>query len=142
MNKFKILVLLAALLCPVIGFAQDEETIDFGTIVEQMSVQCPYTEGRDWAITSIAMAGDTIAVEIETPASMSGFLSAFTGSSINVKRLWVDHLLSYGDDWKHLFELMAEEGTPLLLTIRPEKSEDSPSIYITGREIGTILATD
>lgn len=140
MNKLIILVLLAVSLCPAIGHAQDDETIDFGTIVEQMSAQCPYTDGRDWAITSVAMAGDTIAVEMETPASISGFLSALTGKSLNVKRLWLDHLKGYGDDWLRLFELMAEEGQSLMLIIKPKRSTDCHSVFITGQEIGTILA--
>ena len=141
MNKLIILVLLAASLCPAIGHAQDDETIDFGSIVEQMSAQCPYKDGRDWAVTMVAMTGDTIAVEIQAPASISGFLSAFTGSSLKVKKLWVEHIMGYGDYCKHLVELMAEEGKPLLLTIRPKESDDCPSIYVSGQEIGTILAT-
>ena len=141
MNKLILLVLLVASLCPAIGLAQDDdETIDFGLLVEQMSAQCPYEDGN-WAVTTIAMTGDTIVVEIEAPASISGFLSAFTGSSLNVKRLWVEHLMGYGDDWNRLFGLMAEEGKPLLLTIRPKNSEDAPSIYVSGKEVGTILAT-
>ena len=141
MNKLILLVLLVASLCPAIGLAQDDdETIDFGLLVEQMSAQCPYEDGN-WAVTTIAMTGDTIVVEIEAPASISGFLSAFTGSGLNVKRLWVEHLMGYGDDWNRLFGLMAEEGKPLLLTIRPKNSEDAPSIYVSGKEVGTILAT-
>ena len=141
MNKLILLVMLVASLCPAIGLAQDDdETIDFGPIVEQMSAQCPYEDGN-WAVTTVAMTGDTIVVEIEAPASISGFLSAFTGSGLNVKRLWVEHLMGYGDDWNRLFGLMAEEGKPLLLTIRPKNSEDAPSIYVSGKEVGTILAT-
>ena len=141
MNKLILLVLLVASLCPAIGLAQDDdETIDFGLLVEQMSAQCPYEDGN-WAVTTVAMTGDTIVVEIEAPASISGFLSAFTGSGLNVKRLWVEHLMGYGDDWNRLFGLMAEEGKPLLLTIRPKNSEDAPSIYVSGKEVGTILAT-
>lgn len=140
MNRLISLVLLVALLCPVIGFAQEAETIDFGAVVEQMSAQCPYTDGN-WTVTSIALAADTIAVEIEAPASISGFLSAFTGKSMNVKRLWVDHLKGYGDDWVHLVELIAEAGQPsLMLTIKPRKSNDYASVFVTGKEIGTILA--
>ena len=141
MNKLFILVLLVVSLCPAIGLAQDDDTIDFGAIVEQMSAQCPYEDGN-WAVTTVAMTGDTIVVEIEAPASISGFLPSFTGNSMNVKRLWVEHIMGYGDDLKHLVELMAEEGKPLLLTIRPKKSEECPSIYVSGKEIGTILATD
>ena len=141
MNKLILLVLLVASLCPAIGLAQDDdETIDFGLLVEQMNAQCPYEDGN-WAVTTVAMTGDTIVVEIEAPASISGFLSAFTGSGLNVKRLWVEHLMGYGDDWNRLFGLMAEEGKPLLLTIRPKNSEDAPSIYVSGKEVGTILAT-
>ena len=141
MNKLILLVLLVASLCPAIGLAQDDDTIDFGAIVEQMSAQCPYEDGN-WAVTKIAMTGDTIVVEIEAPASISGFLPAFTGKSLNVKRLWVEHIMGYGDDLKHLVELMAEEGKPLLLTIKPRESEECPSIFVSGQEIGTILATD
>lgn len=97
MNKLRLLfILLVALLCPVIGQAQDDDAIDFEAVVAPLSTHCPHDGGGGWLVTSVAVAEDTIVVDLETPASISGFLSALTGNNLNVKRLWLKHLLGFG----------------------------------------------
>ncbi|MBR3728919.1 MAG: hypothetical protein IKN10_08055 [Muribaculaceae bacterium] len=141
MNKLRLLfILLVALLCPVIGQAQDDDAIDFEAVVAPLSAQCPHDGGGGWLVTSVVVAEDTIVVDLETPASISGFLSALTGNNPNVKRLWLKHLLGFGEEWKHLAELMTEEGRSLLLRIKPQRDEEFSCVLISGREIGTILA--
>ena len=140
--KLKILALLAVMCLPVLGFAQDEDRIAFESYVGQMNAQCPYGYGDGWMIKSVIANGDTVAVELETPASLGGFISALTEDTVNAKRLWVDHLSNYGDKWKYFVEFLAKECCTLSLAISPKDSDNTCMLVVTCEDFGTILAND
>jgi len=141
MNKLRALLAIAALLFPVLCFSQSREDVRLDSCVQEMSGRCPIDQGKGWVINSIEAKGDTVAVELLTPALLNGFLSMLMGDGVNVKRLWLGELMGYGDSWKQMFELMSENGRSLLFTTRAQGSRKQYSLVMSQEEIGTILAT-
>ncbi len=130
------------LLFPLIGLGQEEEMVRLDTLIEQLSEQCPHTCFSDgWSISKVMVSdNDTVFVEVRTPASLIGFISLLAVDNEKGRRLWVNHLLQYGDNWRLLIERLIQEGRPLKLAIRPRSSKESYFLSCDPDELGTILA--
>ena len=143
MNKlFVILLCLLASVFPLISNAQEENVLDLDTCLERLSTQCPISVGEGWTINSIIDDDGEIALELGTPASLKGFLSMLTGDGENVKRLWVRHVLQFGNQWETLLKLLETNGRSLKLLLRPAGSDDPSIVMIAPEDIGTVLAND
>lgn len=143
MSKFLyVFCLLAFLSFPTIGHAQDAETTPLTSYIGELMGQCPFDQGDDWVIDSVGIVDDTVCVKILAPASLASFMPLLSVDNIKGKRLWVRHLLEYGDKWKQLVELVAKEGFPFKLAIVPRRSEDPYFISCSPDDIGIILAND
>ena len=93
MNRFSLFALLALLMFPVLGFAQQQtDSLDCDTCVQRLHAQCPIKKGEGWTVVSVAAVGDTVAVEIETPASLNAYMATLTQNIVNTKRLWVRYV--------------------------------------------------
>ena len=141
MNRIGLFALLALLMFPVLGFAQQQvDSLGCDTCVRQLSAQCPNKEGEGWTVNSVVAVGDTVAVEIETPASLNAFMSTLTQNILNTKRLWVRYVSDYGKEWKDLFNCILEERRLLLLLLTPKDSDSTYRLLVEPDELGTILA--
>lgn len=138
----KLLAILAVLLLPLSGFAQDEESVNLDMYIWQMSAQCPCDVGDEWCVTSIIAVADTVTLEIEVPATLKGFLSMLTENSDNVKRLWTSQVIQFGDSWKQLVDLVASEKRWLQLFLTPSGSKQSDVVVISPEKLGTILVNN
>lgn len=141
MNKTRILLILAVLLTPLLVFAQDDEATP-SSIVDQLSARCPSQQRDQWVINSVETDGDTVVVELMTPSSLTAFLSVLTSDNSKAKRLWIQQLSNFGDEWKRLVEYLAQEGLPMRLLLKPHGSHDVYSVFFASNEVGTILAND
>jgi hypothetical protein len=143
MNKARLLILLAVLMLPFLAQAQDDEAkMAIEAMIEQLAARCPSPQGDQWVINSVKMVDDTVDVELCTPSSLAGFLPMLTGENPKAKKLWLNHLSNYGDEWKQLVELLAEEGLPMRLLLKAKGSETAHGIFFVRNEVGTILASD
>ena len=141
MNRIGLFALLALLMFPVLGFAQQQvDSLGCDACVRQLSAQCPNKEGEGWTVNSVVALGDTVAVEIETPASLNAFMSTLTQNILNTKRLWVRYVSDYGKEWKDLFNSILEERRLLLLLLTPKDSDSTYRLLVEPDELGTILA--
>ena len=110
MNRIGLFALLALLMFPVLGFAQNQvDSLGCDTCVRQLSAQCPNKEGEGWTVNSVVAVGDTVVVEIETPASLNPFMTALAANKLNAKKLWVYYVADYGKEWKNLINRIQEE---------------------------------
>jgi len=137
MNRLLIALLLMFL--PVAGFAQEQEVENLDVYVWQLNAQCPYQVENMWAITSIMSIGDTVSVSIQAPALLKGFLSQLTEDTDNVKRMWTDQLMHYGDSWKHLVGLIVGEHRWLQIILTPEESTRSAAVVVGPEALGTVF---
>lgn len=143
MNKAKLLILLAVLLTFFFVSANDDEaTMAIGAKIEQLAASCPSPQGDQWVINSVRMVDDTVEVELKTPSSLAGFLPMLTGENPKAKKLWLNHLSNYGDEWKQLVELLAKECMPMRLLLKPQGSDAVHEVNFGANEVGTILASD
>ena len=126
---------------PLLAFAQDDEATQ-GTIVERLGASCPCPQGDQWVVNSVKSVGDTVEVELITPSSLAGFLPMLASENPKAKRLWLQHLSNYGDEWKQLVEYLAKEGLPMRLSLKPQGSDDVYNVFFASNEVGTILAND
>ena len=142
MNKISLLVLLAVLAFPVwaYGQTQDADTVSLEANIQQLNALCPCGMGDYWNITSVVTSGDTVILEIETPASLASFLPMLTVNKENAKRLWLDLVMQYGKDWADLVKRLPMEKRFFLLALKPKDGENISRLLITPDEIGTILA--
>ena len=138
----KLLALLAVLLLPLAGYAQFEGVMNLDMYVWQLSAQCPCEVEEGWTITTVYAVGDTVTLELETPALLGGFLPALTADNEKTKSLWIQHLSQYGQIWSDLLDRTFEEMRWFLLALRPNGGKDTSCVLISPTELGTILAKD
>lgn len=142
-NKTRLLILIAVLMLSSLAQAQDDEaTMAIEAMIEKLAARCPSPQGEQWVINSVKMVDDTVDVELNTPSSLAGFLPMLTGENPKAKKLWLNQLSNYGDEWKQLVELLAEEGLPMRLLLKAKGSETVHGIFFARNEVGTILASD
>ena len=143
MNKFfGILVCLAVLWFPFHGMAQEVEAVNLDSYVEQLNASCPCGVGDGWAVNAVAINGDTVVVNLETPSSLAGFLPMLVVNTDKGKRLWIDHLSQHGEEWDVLVTLLRKQGRSLKLLLAPSGSTASASLFISSEDFGTIFAND
>ena len=143
MNRFGLLTLLAALMLPVLGFAQNQvDSLSCDACVQQLSSLCPNGVKEGWTVNSIVAAGDTVTVEIEMPSSLGPFMTALAANKLNAKKLWVYYVADYGKEWKNLINRIQEERRSFLLALKPKGSEKTYHLFVSPDELGTILAND
>lgn len=143
MNKFVgILFFLSVLWLPLSGATQNVDTLDLDSYMEELSPRCPYDVGDGWTIDSLAAVGDTVVIQLMTPNALRGFLPMLTEDNLNTKRLWLNYLFDYGDEWKTLMKLIKREGKSLKLLLLPNDSSDSECVFVSNEDFGTILANN
>lgn len=138
----KLFALLAVLLLPLAGYAQFEDAMSLDIYVWQLSAQCPCEVEKDWTITSVYAIGDTVTLELETPALLGGYLPVLTADSEKTKSLWVQHVAHYGQIWKDLLDYSSREMRWFLLALRPQGGKNASYLLISPNELGTLLAKD
>ena len=111
---------------------------DFDTYVTLLNERCPIEYRDSWAATSFVADGDTVRVELLTPASLAGFLSMLIGDGDNVKRMWVNQLKVFGNPWAELFNRSVEAQRPLVITIKPKDSRTSGEIVYTPEDLAAM----
>ena len=136
----QVICLTAFLSFPIFGQAQDEVTDSLDTYIEQLKNQCPFSKGDNWIINSVETVVDTVTIEIVTPGSLSSFMSLLIVDNEKGKRLWVQHLSEYGEPWKRLAELTAQEERFLIFALKPQGGRKVFYLYCSPDELGAILA--
>ena len=136
MNRYQFAIWVALLLCPLSGLALEIfGAQDLDSYVLQLNVLCPITCGDQWAVNSVTADGDTVWVELEAPGVLDVFLSTLTEDSPGVKRLWKNQMLSFGNQWERLMDLLVEAGHSLVLFIRPQDSDSSAYVAFNPDEL-------
>lgn len=135
MSRFRFICLLILWLLPLLGQAQDDTDVALEEYVEKLNDMCPIDYGGEWGFNSFTMVGNSYAlVDMKLPANLSMFLSSFGSNEDNVKRMWINQLSQYGDQWNHLIDLIKDTGKRLILNLHPVGSSKTALI--------TLLPTD
>jgi hypothetical protein len=122
--------------------AQEVDAVNLDSYVEQLSASCPCGVGDGWAVNAVAISGDTVVVNLETPSSLAGFLPMLVINTDKAKRLWIDHLSEHGEEWKVLVTLLRKQGHSLKLLFAPSGSTDPACLFISSENFGTLFAED
>ena len=75
--------------------------------------------------------GDTVTVEIEVQEMLGGFIGMLTANNKKTKRLWIDQVLQFGEPWKKLVNLLAEEGRCLSLVLGTQSDHKMAQLLIS-----------
>lgn len=127
-------LLAAVLLFPLLGFAQETETVelpDFDTFVAGLNAKCPIDYNEGWAIYSFVATDDMATVQLQIPTILNAFLPALTADTDNAKRLWVRQMRMCGDDWKQFAKLLVETNRSLTIQFMLNEDEQVASMTFT-----------
>lgn len=127
-------LLAAVLLFPLLGFAQETETVelpDFDTFVAELNAKCPIDYNEGWAIYSFVTTDDMATVQLQIPTILNAFLPALTADTDNAKRLWVRQMKMCGDDWKQFAKLLVETNRSLTIQFMLNEDEQVASMTFT-----------
>lgn len=127
-------LLAAVLLFPLLGFAQETETVelpDFDTFVAELNAKCPIDYNEGWAIYSFVATDDMATVQLQIPTILNAFLPALTADTDNAKRLWVRQMKMCGDDWKQFAKLLVETNRSLTIQFMLNEDEQVASMTFT-----------
>jgi len=123
------MLLLAVLLFPLSGLAQDKTAVDIDQYVEELNDLCPIVYKDGWGVNSFTMVGSRYAlVDIQLPASLSMILSSLSSDEENVKQLWIRQLKDYGDNWNRFVDLMVEADRSIVVNLRPGDTDETALI--------------
>ena len=118
-----------ALMLPIMVLAQEQdESVNFDAYVAQLNAKCPIVYGDGWAINSFTTSGDSAIVEITVPAVLEAYMPLLSGDSAGVKKIWINQMDQYGEQWKRFVEMMVSVDRSLVLRMIPEDSETSATI--------------
>lgn len=107
MRLLRLSCLVAVLLLPAMGFAQDEAEKKLEAFIVEMNGRCPLECLDNWAIDAFKIQDDTAAVELIFPSILGPFLQALTVDTDNAKRVWVRHMSSMlGESWDQFVGLL------------------------------------
>lgn len=137
MYRFKLLIFLIVAWLSTMTVNAQEATAHVNLVdsVEAINAQCPISFGGNWGINSFTMVGNNYSlVDVGVPASLSMVLSMLTDDSDNVRRMWIKQLDTFGQQWKHLVNLMVENDCRIVVNFRPKDSEETALV--------TFLPTD
>jgi hypothetical protein len=127
-------LLAAVLLFPLLGFAQETETVelpDFDTFVAGLNAKCPIDYNEGWAIYSFVATDDMATVQLQIPTILNAFLPALTADTDNAKRLWVRQMRMCGDDWKQFAKLLVETNRSLTIQFMLNEDEQVATMTFT-----------
>lgn len=127
-------LLAVVLLFPLLGFAQETETVelpDFDTFVAELNAKCPIDYNEGWAIYSFVATDDMATVQLQIPTILNAFLPALTADTDNAKRLWVRQMKMCGDDWKQFAKLLVETNRSLTIQFMLNEDEQVASMTFT-----------
>ncbi len=127
-------LLAAVLLFPLLGFAQETETVelpDFDTFVAELNAKCPIDYNDGWAIYSFVTTDDMATVQLQIPTLLNAFLPALTADTDNAKRLWVRQMKMCGDDWKQFAKLLVETNRSLTIQFMLNEEEQVATMTFT-----------
>ncbi len=127
-------LLAAVLLFPLLGFAQETETVelpDFDTFVAELNAKCPIDYNEGWAIYSFVATDDMATVQLQIPTILNAFLPALTADTDNAKRLWVRQMRMCGDDWKQFAKLLVETNRSLTIQFMLTEDEQVATMTFT-----------
>ena len=96
---------------------------DFDTYVAMLNETCPIEYRDAWSVTSFVADGDTVRVEVSTPASLAGFMGMLIGDGENVKKMWVNQLMIFGNPWADFFNRLVKTDRHLIITFHPKNSD-------------------
>lgn len=134
MRMLRRFLLVAVLLFPLFGFAQETETTelpDFDTFVAELNAKCPIDYNEGWAIYSFVATDDMATVQLQIPTILNAFLPALTVDTDNAKRLWVRQMKMCGDDWKQFAKLLVETNRSLTIQFMLNEDEQVASMTFT-----------
>lgn len=134
MKMLRRFLLAAVLLFPLLGFAQETETVelpDFDTFVAGLNAKCPIDYNEGWAIYSFVTTDDMATVQLQIPTILNAFLPALTADTDNAKRLWVRQMRMCGDDWKQFAKLLVETNRSLTIQFMLNEDEQVASMTFT-----------
>ena len=134
MRMLRRFLLAVVLLFPLLGFAQETETVelpDFDTFVAELNAKCPIDYNEGWAIYSFVATDDMATVQLQIPTILNAFLPALTADTDNAKRLWVRQMKMCGDDWKQFAKLLVETNRSLTIQFMLNEDEQVASMTFT-----------
>ncbi len=136
MRIFRLSLLLSlSLMFAVQCYGQDETSVDFDAFIAELNAQCPILDGDNWSINSFTASGDTAYVELLVPTNLKMFLSMLTSNTDNVRRLWLQQLSHYGDNWNHFIDQLVATRRMLILTVLPKDTDESATIKFTADQL-------
>lgn len=119
--KLRVTILLAILMAlPTLCAAQDSGLNDY---VAAIQAQCPKTFDSDWELTSVALDGDTLVVNITVSGQSATYLPYMAANGPQMKQMWLQQLPSYGEVWNRLIARLVAEEKTLVLNLRPVEGD-------------------
>lgn len=121
MMKFRIFILLVAFMLPIMASAQEQDdTVDFDAYLTELNAKCPIVYNDDWAINSLTTSGDSVILEIKVPAVLEAYLPLLSGDSDGVKKLWINQMKLYGEQWDKLVDIIVRAKRSFVLSLLPD----------------------
>lgn len=121
--KQRIITLLATFLAvTALCHAQQNKFNDY---VAAIQAQCPKTFDSDWELTSVALDGDTLVVNITVSGQSATYLPYMAANATQMKQMWLQQLPRYGKEWNQLITLLVAEEKSLVLTLKAVEGEAS-----------------
>ena len=119
--KQRIITLLAILMAlPTLCAAQDSGLNEYVTALQ---AQCPKTLDGEWELTSVALDGDTLVVNITVSGQSATYLPYMAANGPQMKQMWLQQLPSYGEVWNRLISRLVAEEKTLVLNLRPVEGD-------------------
>ena len=119
--KQRIITLLATfLVVTALCHAQQNKFNDY---VAAIQAQCPKTFDSDWELTSVALDGDTLVVNITVSGQSATYLPYMAANGPQMKQMWLQQLPSYGEVWNRLIARLVAEEKTLVLNLRPVEGD-------------------
>ena len=111
------------LLAPYVLAHDGDDLYDY---VEQLNAQCPIDYKEDWCINSFTMVGDRYAlVDLQVPASLAMFLPSLSSNAGNVKQLWINQLVLFGDRWQDFVKSMVDADRRIVVNLHPKGCDET-----------------
>lgn len=121
--KQRIITLLATfLVVTALCHAQQNKFNDYVAVIQ---AQCPKTFDSDWELTSVALDGDTLVVNITVSGQSATYLPYMAANGPQMKQMWLQQLPRYGKEWNQLITLLVAEEKSLVLTLKAVEGEAS-----------------